>query len=251
MKRRIFSICLVLGLLVLTLAFSMELGIANAQSVTPTPTPGCDTFIFTGHVYDAATGLGISGATVGVSLDVPRAYSTTTDATGAYSLMVPTGYTCHITSLSASAPGYNTLSKAASRVNPNDFSLTKLAALTPTRTSTPGGPTPTRTRTPTTGPSLTPSRTITLTFTPTTGPKLCTPTVTIMAPFVQDGVGTFCWQSTNLGTYINSWNLTSLTVNYTDYTNLYVAAGSLPAKINGNWYISYTSAASYGHFEAK
>jgi len=244
MSRRIIPICLVLGSLALAL-FALTSGIANAQSVTPTPTPGCDTFIFTGHVYDAATGLGISGATVGVSLDVPRTYSTTTDATGAYSLMVPMGYTCHIMSLSASAPGYNTLSKAASRVNPNDFSLTKLAALTPTRTSTPGGPTPTRTRTPTAGPSLTPTKTLTVM------PGLCVPTATITAPFSYDGAGTFCWQLTSLSGYINSWNTTSVIVNYVNETNLYVAASSLPAKINNSWFINYTSTSASGHFEAK
>jgi hypothetical protein len=307
MKRRIISICLVLGSLALAV-FILAVEIANAQSVTPTPTPGCDSLTFTGHVYDAATGLGISGATVGASLDVPRTFSTTTDASGAYSLTVPMGYGCHVTGLGAGAAGYDSLSKGRPLVNPVDFSLTKsgvpTATVTITRTSLPGcstvvivtstpsptftptftptvtrtvtrtpttcspiyitatpggptltptrtptGPTPTRTRTPTTGPSLTPSRTPT--FTTTTGPTLCSPTSTITAPFTFDGAGTFCWQSNNLGTYINSWNLTSLTINLYDYTNLYVAAASYPAKINGNWYISYTSAVSYGHFEAK
>jgi hypothetical protein len=76
-------------------------------------------------------------------------------------------------------------------------------------------------------------------------------TSTITAPFTQDGAGTFCWQSSNLGTYINSWNLTSLTINGVNYTNLYLASGSYPAKINGYWYVSYNSTVSYSHFEAK
>jgi hypothetical protein len=81
---------------------------------------------------------------------------------------------------------------------------------------------------------------------------VCSPiTSTITAPFTYDGAGTLCWQSSNLGSYINSWNVTSLTVNGVNELNLYVAAGSLPAKINGYWYVSYNSAASYGHFEAK
>jgi hypothetical protein len=54
-----------------------------------------------------------------------------------------------------------------------------------------------------------------------------------------------------LGTYINSWNVTNLTVNGVNEANLYVAAGSLPTKVNGSWYVSYNSAVSYGHFEAK
>ncbi|MGC1374590.1 MAG: hypothetical protein WA821_00075, partial [Anaerolineales bacterium] len=61
----------------------------------------------------------------------------------------------------------------------------------------------------------------------------------------------FCWQSSNLGAYINSWNVTSLTVNGVSFTNVYTAAGSLPAKINGYWYVSYNSSVSYGHFETK
>ena len=119
---------------------------------------------------------------------------------------------------------------------------------TPTRTPTPGGIiTNTPTRTPTAGAiTNTPTRTLT----PVIG--ACSPvTSTITAPFTYDGAGTFCWQSSNLGTYINSWNTTSLTVNGVNETNLYVAAGSLPAKINGYWYVGYNSTASYGHFEAK
>jgi hypothetical protein len=155
--------------------------------------------------------------------------------------------------------------------------------LTPTRTLT-AGPTFTRTRTPTAG-AITPTRTSTagitntasptlstsptrtftppaITFTPTRTPTAgptntpgtgtCSPvTSTITAPFTYDGSGTFCWQSTNLGTYINSWNTTSVTINGVNATNLYLASGSYPAKINGYWYISYSSANTYGHFEAK
>jgi endoglucanase len=137
---------------------------------------------------------------------------------------------------------------------------------TPTRTPTLGGPTPTRTRTPTAGPSLTPTRTSTIgltptrtstigidTITPTTPPGgACSPvTSSITAPFTYDGAGAFCWQSSNLGSYINSWNTTSVIVNGVNLTNLYTASGSLPAKIGGYWYVSYNSTVAYGHFEAK
>ena len=105
---------------------------------------------------------------------------------------------------------------------------------TPTRTLTPGGPTPTRT------------------ITPTPGSGSCSPvSSTITAPFTYDGAGTFCWQSSNLGSYINSWNTTSVTLNGVNVTNLYVASGSYPAKINGYWYVSYNSTVAWGHFEAK
>jgi len=129
---------------------------------------------------------------------------------------------------------------------------------TPTITNTPTGVTNTPTRTPTrtntpTGVTSTPTRTPTVTPTSTgnTG-SACTPvTATITAPFTKDGVGTFCWQTSSLGTYINSWNVTSLTVNGVNETNLYVAAGNLPAKINGFWYVGYNSTVAWGHFEAK
>ncbi|MGC1374576.1 MAG: glycoside hydrolase family 30 beta sandwich domain-containing protein, partial [Anaerolineales bacterium] len=127
---------------------------------------------------------------------------------------------------------------------------------TPTRTNTPTtptGPTATPTRTPTIGASLTPGGpTPTRTITPTPGSGSCSPvTSTITAPFTYDGAGTFCWQSTNLGSYINSWNTVSVSVNGVNETNLYVASGSYPAKIGGYWYVSYNSTVSYGHFEAK
>jgi endoglucanase len=127
-------------------------------------------------------------------------------------------------------------------VNTPTRTATTGPSLTPTRTPTAGGPTPTRTSTP-----------LAITATPTTPPGgACTPvTSTITAPFTYDGAGAFCWQSSNLGTYINSWNTTSVTINGVTATNVYVAAGSYPAKISGYWYVSYNSAASYGHFEAK
>jgi hypothetical protein len=109
---------------------------------------------------------------------------------------------------------------------------------TPTRSRTPTGPTPTRTRTPTGGGGG--------------GGSTCSPVnATITAPFTKDGAGTFCWQTSNLGTYINSWNLAKLTVNGVDYTNKYAFTNTLPAKINGYWYVSYTGNYAWSHFEAK
>lgn len=135
---------------------------------------------------------------------------------------------------------------------------TPLAATnTPTRSATPNGPTstPTRTFTPpavanTASPTL--STSPTRTSTPGSGGSVCSPvTATIAAPFTYDGAGAFCWQSSNLGSYVNSWNLTSLTINGTSFTNVYVAAGSYPAQVGGFWYVSYASDVAWGHFEAK
>ena len=124
-------------------------------------------------------------------------------------------------------------------------------------------PTQAWTCTPTGGPSFTPSLTPTLTRTPTITPTptrtptartggTCSPvTASIAAPFTKDGAGTFCWQASNLGSYINSWNMTNLSINGVNLTNKYVAAASLPAKINGFWYVSYTGNFAWSHFEAK
>jgi hypothetical protein len=110
---------------------------------------------------------------------------------------------------------------------------------TPTRTAT-------RTNTPT-GPTLTPTRT------PTPGSGgTCTPVdATITAPFTKDGTGNLCWQSSNLGTYINSWNAGTITLNGTNITNIYVASGSYPAKIGGYWYVTYVDTSGYGHIEVR
>ena len=134
---------------------------------------------------------------------------------------------------------------------------------TRTRTPTAGGPTATRTRTPTrtaTSPSgitNTPTRTLTpptgVTNTPTTPPTggACTPTSTVTAPFTFDGAGTFCWQIATIPSYINSWNTVSVTVNGVSFTNIWAAPGSLPAKINNNYYVGYNSTVAWGHFEAR
>ena len=147
--------------------------------------------------------------------------------------------------------------------------------LTPTRTNTPGVATATRTNVPVTAtltrtntPAVTSTRTPTpaaitntptrtatagvVTNTPTAVTAACSPvTSTITAPFTFDGAGTLCWQSSNLGTYVNSWNTSSVKINGVNETNLYVASGSYPAKIGGFWYVSYASTVAWGHFETK
>jgi hypothetical protein len=126
------------------------------------------------------------------------------------------------------------------------------AAPTATRTSTPiAGATATRTRTPVAGATVTRTPTVGPTATSGSGTTCSPVTATITAPFTKDGAGTFCWQSSNLGSYINSWNTNSLIVNGVNLTNVWVSAGSLPAKVNGYWYVSYNSSVAWGHFEAK
>jgi hypothetical protein len=132
---------------------------------------------------------------------------------------------------------------------------------TPTPTPTPSTPTATRTPTPVTPTPVNPTATRTPTpvtptpVTPTATPGGSTPcspvTGTITAPFSYDGAGTFCWQIASVPSYINSWNLTSLKINGVDFSNIYVASSSLPPKINGYWYISYSGAYAWSHIEVK
>lgn len=77
---------------------------------------------------------------------------------------------------------------------------------------------------------------------------ICTPATAISVPFSKDGSGDFCWQTSSLCTYINSWNLTTLEVNGTAYTNIYVTASSI-APVNGVYTVHYNSTVAWGHFE--
>jgi hypothetical protein len=135
---------------------------------------------------------------------------------------------------------------------------------TSTRTNTPVVTpvlTATRTRTPTAGPSLTPTRTNTapaITATPSKTPTsgggggACSPvTSTVTAPFTFDGAGTFCWQIATIPGYVNDWNVNTVSINGTNFSNVYVAAGGLPAKINGFYYISYNGSFAWSHIEIR
>jgi aryl-phospho-beta-D-glucosidase BglC (GH1 family) len=125
------------------------------------------------------------------------------------------------------------------------------AVFTPTRTITPNGFTPTRTNTPF-GVTNTPTR-VPLTATPTQGTGgACTPvTSTITAPFTLDGAGTFCWQIAAIPGYVNSWNTTTVSINGVNFSNLYVATGGLPAKINNNYYVYYVGPFAWSHIEIR
>ena len=78
---------------------------------------------------------------------------------------------------------------------------------------------------------------------------VCTPTSTVGSPYTQDGVGDLCFQTASLCTYINSWNVTTIEVNGTVYTNLYVSSSSI-APLNGSYIVHYVSTVGWGHFES-
>jgi hypothetical protein len=125
---------------------------------------------------------------------------------------------------------------------------------TATVTPTVGLPisTSTHTRTPTAvAPTNTPIRTRTPTIAPTSAPGTCSPVnASITVPFTFDGAGTLCWQASSLGSFINSWNTNSVTLNGVNVTNMWVGSGSYPAKIGGFYYVNYNGG-QFGHFETK
>jgi hypothetical protein len=76
---------------------------------------------------------------------------------------------------------------------------------------------------------------------------VCSPATAISVPFAKDGPGTFCYQAVSMCNNINSWNMTSLQINGTSYTNMWVSGSSIPA-LNGVFTITYNGG-QFGHFE--
>ncbi len=144
-----------------------------------------------------------------------------------------------------------TFTKTATPVGPTP-TFTKTA----TKTNTPTGPTATLTRTPTAGPTATKTNTPvgptpTKTNTPTSGGACSPVTSTVTAPFTFDGAGTFCWQIATIPGYVNNWNNNTVSINGVNFSNVYVASGSLPAKIGGFYYISYNGSFAWSHIEVR
>ena len=77
---------------------------------------------------------------------------------------------------------------------------------------------------------------------------ICSPATAVAVPFSKDGAGDFCYVANSLCGYINSWNMTTVEVNGTAYTNLYVAGGSI-APVNGTYTIHYVGPYAWSHFE--
>jgi hypothetical protein len=84
--------------------------------------------------------------------------------------------------------------------------------------------------------------------TPASAQTVCSPATAISVPFVREGVGDLCWQAASLCNNINSWNMTTLQVNGTNYTNMWVA-GSAIAPLNGTYTIRYVSTVAWSHFD--
>jgi glucuronoarabinoxylan endo-1,4-beta-xylanase len=85
---------------------------------------------------------------------------------------------------------------------------------------------------------------ITVTGTPI---DICDSPTQISLPFAQNGAGEFCFFTSGDVIYINSWNMDLVEVNGVDFTNVW--AGSLPARVDGGYYIRYSASVSWAHFE--
>ena len=90
--------------------------------------------------------------------------------------------------------------------------------------------------------------TATSAITVTSTPLPCANPVTIIPPFAKDGIGEFCWVTSGTIAFVNSWNMQLLEINGVDYTNRW--SNSLPAPINGKYYIRYVGNFPWSHFEA-
>ena len=78
---------------------------------------------------------------------------------------------------------------------------------------------------------------------------VCTPTSTVGSPYAKDGAGDLCFQTASICSYINSWNVTTLEVNGTPYTNTYVASNTI-APLNGMYVIHYVSTVAWDTLKA-
>lgn len=76
----------------------------------------------------------------------------------------------------------------------------------------------------------------------------CNNPVTISLPFSHNGAGEFCWVTSGNIAYVNSWNMALVEINGVSYTNTW--SNSMPARVNGNYYIHYVGNFPWSHFEA-
>jgi cellulose 1,4-beta-cellobiosidase len=78
--------------------------------------------------------------------------------------------------------------------------------------------------------------------------SVCSPATSISVPFAKDGAGTFCYVTSDICSFVNSWNMTSVTINGTSYTNVWAAGSSIP-KLNNVYTITYNGPYAWSHFE--
>lgn len=75
----------------------------------------------------------------------------------------------------------------------------------------------------------------------------CANPTPVTLKFVKEGVGDFCYVTSGNISFINSWNMQLIEVNGVALTNVW--SNSMPARINGNYYIHYVSTVPWSHLE--
>lgn len=77
--------------------------------------------------------------------------------------------------------------------------------------------------------------------------SICNNSLVISIPFTQDGVGEYCWRTSDDIAYINSWNMEIVEVNGVDFTDVWT--DKFPDKIDGKYYIFYKGLYPHSHLE--
>jgi hypothetical protein len=89
---------------------------------------------------------------------------------------------------------------------------------------------------------------VTVTGTQTNSEVYCQSYTSIRLPFVKEGIGEYCFETSVKPVVINSWALDKLIINGTDFSNKW--SDQMPQPINGKWYIYYKGSLPWSHFEA-
>ncbi len=79
------------------------------------------------------------------------------------------------------------------------------------------------------------------------GTTPCANATPITLSFSRGGVGEFCFVTSGNINFINSWNTQLVEVNGVAFTNRW--SNSLPARIDGNYYIRYVSTLPWSNLE--
>jgi aryl-phospho-beta-D-glucosidase BglC (GH1 family) len=78
-------------------------------------------------------------------------------------------------------------------------------------------------------------------------PAGCNAPVAVALPLVLNGAGDFCRVTSGTISNVNSWNTQSVEINGVAFTNAWSA--TMPARINGNYYIRYVGQYAWSHLE--
>jgi uncharacterized repeat protein (TIGR02543 family) len=91
------------------------------------------------------------------------------------------------------------------------------------------------------------NKSVTANFSPVSTGGDCDNPSSITLPFQQNGAGTYCYFTNGTIGYINSWNMSVVEVNGTDFTNVW--SNSMPARVDEGYYIYYQSTVGWSHLE--